>query len=166
MRPNLTLWLTVLLSLLMALCLELLPLPLNLSAWQPPWVLLTLLYWVIQQRGNLGMTGAFVIGLVMDVATSTPLGVHALAYVLLTALTQLAQRILVTQTMIQQALWMAGAATLLHLVILLMDNSVLDEKPLTQHFIPAITALIAWPVINLAAWHGQSSAQRFRARWK
>lgn len=166
MRSYLLLQFSVLLSLLIALCLELLPLPPGLGAWQPPWVLLTLLYWVISQRGSVGMTGAFVMGLVMDVAASTPLGVHALAYVPLTALTLLAQRILITQTVIQQALWMAGATTLLQLVILLMGHGVQDDTPLAQYFLPSLATLIAWPLLNLVAWYGQIGAQRFRARWK
>ncbi|MBD3743428.1 MAG: hypothetical protein IE930_22510, partial [Stenotrophomonas sp.] len=49
MRPDPWTWLAVLLSLLLALVLELLPFPQHIAEVQPPWLLLIVLYWSILQ---------------------------------------------------------------------------------------------------------------------
>ena len=48
----------------------------------PDWVALVLTFWCIHQPLKVGMAAAFVLGLAMDVADSSVLGQHALAYVL------------------------------------------------------------------------------------
>ena len=67
-------------SLLLAYLLALLPwsgLALDL---QPDWVLLVLLHWWLREPWRVGQGAAFSAGLLMDIAQTGTLGVHALAY--------------------------------------------------------------------------------------
>ena len=50
--------------------------------WLPDWVALVLVFWCVREPRHVGMGSGFVLGLAMDVADSSVLGQHALAYVL------------------------------------------------------------------------------------
>ena len=58
----------------------LMPLPLSLEKFRPDWVLITLMYWslAIPHRVNIGW--AWVMGLVMDLAIGSSLGINSLSY--------------------------------------------------------------------------------------
>ncbi len=68
----------VLLALLIALSLEVAPLPAALEAWRPPWVALTVIYWAMLQPGRYGVGIAWLVGIVLDVLKGSILGQHAL----------------------------------------------------------------------------------------
>lgn len=88
-------------SLLLALCLELLPLgPLP---WRPDVLLVVLTFWVLYQPSRVGIVIAFILGLAMDVHSASLLGQHALAYIVVVSWVQASRnRILWYQTGIQQ----------------------------------------------------------------
>lgn len=74
---------TVLISLLTALCLEIFPLP-SWAEWiKPEWALLTLIYWSLTLPNKIGITVAFIIGILMDLLTNTLLGQHAFIFALI-----------------------------------------------------------------------------------
>jgi rod shape-determining protein MreD len=68
-------------SLFLALLLNFLPV--SEWYWMPDWVALVLVFWSIRESRRVSMGMGFLLGLVMDVADSSLLGQHALAYVLL-----------------------------------------------------------------------------------
>lgn len=70
-------------SLLLAFCLELLPLgPLH---WRPDVVVVVLSFWALYQPQRVGLAVAFCLGLAMDVHSASLLGQHALAYIVVVA---------------------------------------------------------------------------------
>src|SRR3979411_2911318 len=73
----------VLLTLLVALGLNLLPLTDLALSVRPDFLALALLYWCIQEPRLVGVGAAWFVGLVMDVADATVFGQHALAYAVL-----------------------------------------------------------------------------------
>jgi len=75
--------LVITLSFLVALVLTLLPLPVWAVWLRPQWVFMTLIFWAMYFPYRVGLGSAFAVGLVMDLATGTLLGQHALVYVLL-----------------------------------------------------------------------------------
>lgn len=70
----------------------------------PDMLALVLLFWTVHQTRRVGMTMAFVLGLLMDVHQSALLGQNALAYVGLTYLGLLMQRRLLWFPLKEQAL--------------------------------------------------------------
>jgi rod shape-determining protein MreD len=70
----------ILLSLLAALLLDFLPT--SAWPWMPDWVALAIIFWSIREPRRVGMGAGFILGLAMDVADSSLMGQHALAYVL------------------------------------------------------------------------------------
>ena len=74
----------VILSFLIALLLQMIPLP-TWTIWlRPEWVLLVLLYWALYFPERVGLNIAFLLGLIMDLIVGTLFGEHALGFVLLT----------------------------------------------------------------------------------
>lgn len=70
----------ILLSLLAALLVNFLPT--SAWPWMPDWIALVIVFWSIREPRRVGMGSGFILGLAMDVADSSLMGQHALAYVL------------------------------------------------------------------------------------
>jgi hypothetical protein len=82
----------ILITLLAALLLNFLPT--SAWPWMPDWAALLLIFWSIREQ-RVGMGSGFIFGLAMDVADSSLMGQHALAYVLaIYAASALSRRIL------------------------------------------------------------------------
>ncbi len=80
-------FIVVALSLLVALLLEIIPVP-SWAVWlRPEWVVLTLFYWALVLPDRVGVNVAFSMGILMDLLTGTLLGEHALVYVLVSYIT-------------------------------------------------------------------------------
>ena len=83
----------ILITLLAALLLNFLPT--SAWPWMPDWAALLLIFWSIREQRYVGMGSGFIFGLAMDVADSSLMGQHALAYVLaIYAASALSRRIL------------------------------------------------------------------------
>lgn len=69
------------LSFLVALLLDILPLP-DWAVWlKPAWVELVLIFWMLVSPDRVGMTVAFLLGLLMDLLMGTLLAEHAAVFV-------------------------------------------------------------------------------------
>ncbi|MGD9887777.1 MAG: rod shape-determining protein MreD [Halothiobacillaceae bacterium] len=120
MRSEWSLGLIVVLSMLLAMLLELAPLPHELSPWRAPWLLVMVVFWGLQLPGAVGLGVAWLAGLLLDAATSAPLGTHALIFTVASALTFAARRLLLTFSILQQAVWMAALSLMQYGILLLI----------------------------------------------
>lgn len=136
---------TVVVTLLLALMLTMLPLPDWANYARPDWLTLVLIYWVMALPMSIGVTVAFVFGLLLDVSQSTLLGHHALALIVVIFLVQqLYQRIRV-YTLVQQALFV-GILLIIKQLIVLWISGITDNAPDTSlYFLPALTGALVWP---------------------
>ena len=64
-------------TLLIALVLQIVPLPIQVDIYRPDWVLIVLAYWTmaLPHRVNVGV--AFMAGIAMDILLGTSLGIHS-----------------------------------------------------------------------------------------
>jgi rod shape-determining protein MreD len=133
----------IVLTLFAALFLNLLPLGRIVGV--PDWVALVLAFWCVREPLKVGMTAAFILGVVSDVADASLMGQHALAYVLLAfAASGLSRRIL----------WFPLGQQALHILPLLIGTQLvmLLVRMASGAEFPGILYLIA-PVIATALWH-------------
>jgi rod shape-determining protein MreD len=137
----------ILLTLLIAVVLNLVPLPAWLTWAWPDFVAVTLVYWGIFQPRRLGLFPAWLLGLLMDVADATLFGQHAAAYsALMFAAIFLHRRI----QMFPMPYQIAHVAALLlaqqgiQLLIRLVDGA---EFPGVQFFVSSLVAAALWPVL-------------------
>lgn len=132
----------IVLSLIVALVLNLIPA--GRIPGVPDWVALVLAFWCVREPFKVGMTAAFAIGIVMDVADAALFGQHALGYVLLAyGAGRLSRRVL----------WFSFAEQALHLLPLLLAVQVVTvlvrlaggaDFPGWAYFLGSFTAALLW----------------------
>lgn len=149
MPRELKIGLTLLLSLLLALVMELLPYPDALAQLQPPWLLLVVVYWSLLQPAPFGLTAAWLMGLGFDALQASPLGTHAALFTLVATAVLALQRLLYNLPVIQQALWIAGLVFLYTLGELWLGGRLSTGRLSAQDFLPVLSTLLAWPLIRL-----------------
>ncbi len=139
-------WLfAVMLSLGLALLLTGLPLPDVINPWRPAWVPLTLFYWCIALPERVGVLGAWVVGILLDVMHGSLLGQHALglAFVAFVAV-RYHQRIRVYPP-IQQAM-VVGFLVLLYEAWMLVIYNTMGSRLYSLMFLfSALTSAVLWP---------------------
>ncbi|GEK47076.1 rod shape-determining protein MreD [Halomonas pacifica] len=90
-------------SLLLALCLQVMPLPDGWLIWRPDWLGLMLVYWCIAAPHRVGVLHGFVLGLLLDLIEGAPLGHNALVFSLLAFLCALVYQRMRAYSLVQQA---------------------------------------------------------------
>jgi rod shape-determining protein MreD len=138
-------WGLVVGTFVVALALELLPLPTWAEPARPLWVAAVLLWWCLHapQRANVG--SAFVLGILMDVLKGSVLGQHALALTLTAFLAARFHLQLRVFPMWQQTT-MVGVLTLLVGTLLWWtDGMAGQDSNLLLRLPGAITTALLWP---------------------
>ncbi len=150
MRNELALGLMVALSLLLTMLLELIPLPLalDLNPWRAPWLLVMVVFWILYLPAAIGIGVAWLAGLFLDAASSAPLGTHALVFTLASALTLAARRLLLTFSVIQQAIWIAALSIMQHGILLL----ILPSTGLSGMLQSALSAGLFWLALHFVLY--------------
>jgi rod shape-determining protein MreD len=144
----------VLLTLLLGLIGNLLPVSGLALALRPDFLALTLLYWCIQEPRLISVGVAWGLGLLMDVADGTLFGQHALAYAVLAYAAEYFRRRVLRFPLWQQAAQVAALLLLCSALVLLVR--VVGGAPLPRWTYavgplvgallwPAVTALLQWP---------------------
>ncbi len=105
-------------SLFVALCLNMLPW--GRVAGVPDFLAVALVFWNVHQPRRVGVGGAFVLGLLMDVHQGALLGQHALAYTLLSFFAITVHRRLLWFTVASQAVQIMPLFVAAHVVSLLV----------------------------------------------
>ena len=146
-------------TLVLALMLNLLPAhtaPLNAALansipWRlmvPDWVALTLVFWSIHQPRRVGLTIAWLLGLLVDVDHASLLGEHALAYAILSYS---------AITLHRRVSWFGLSAQIAHVlplllaaqaVILLIRLAAGGGFPGWMYFASSLTAAALWPLVS------------------
>lgn len=135
-------------SLLIALLINLLPLQEIILLIRPDFVALTLLYWSINHPQRIGMSLAFIVGLVMDVSHNSILGQHALAYCMIAFFGIILHRRLRLFNVFQQVpqiFWMLLIAQLVVFITGALGGTYFPEW---YYFFSSITGALLWPVIS------------------
>ncbi len=111
-------------SVLLALLLALLPLPLLLQPLRPYWLALVLAYWVIEEPERVGLGFVFIVGLIADISFGGLLGEQALRLVVMAFILQRFRARMRFFPLSQQALAIGGlllndriVASAIHLAI-------------------------------------------------
>jgi rod shape-determining protein MreD len=137
----------ILLTLVVALLLNLVGLPGLLQLLRPDFIALTLIYWVVYHPRRVGFLPAWLLGLAMDVADGSLFGQHALAYAVMMYLAILLQRRIVMFGMRQQVLHVLvilAVAQAVMLLVRIMDGA---GFPSPLYFAPSVLGALLWPAL-------------------
>jgi rod shape-determining protein MreD len=138
-------------TLVLSLMLNLLPLPRD--GWGlmvPDWVALTLVFWNIHQPRRVGLTVAWLLGLVMDVNHASLLGEHALAYSILSFAAIIMHRRVRWFSMAGQVVHVLPLFVAAQLVVALIRLIVGGAFPGVLYFSSSLLATLLWPVVTFA----------------
>jgi rod shape-determining protein MreD len=111
---------------------------------RPDFVLLVLLFWVVNEPRMVGLGMAFTLGLLVDVNDSMLLGQHALAYVVAAYFAQSLRVRILSFALPEQALHVLGLAVLATLITLLLNLLLGQDFP--------GWAILASPPLTAIAW--------------
>jgi rod shape-determining protein MreD len=138
----------ILMSILVAMGLNLLPLPSSVAVNNPDWVLLCLVYWALALPERVGVVSAWCVGLIMDVLTAHLMGQHAMAYALVIYLCIRIHRRMRLYPPVQQAVsvffYLGGSQVFLFWTGRLQGS---QEKPAIAWFAIVLGAIMWFPVL-------------------
>ena len=138
----------IIMSMLIALFLQILPLPVWSAAFRPDWVLLVVLYWIMQlpERINIGI--AWAMGFILDGLNGSLLGEHALAFLIPAFLMTYWQRRFFLFPIWQQALLVGGMEGLFKFVILIVQGAIGQPPVGVEYWFSIPTTLLLWPWVQ------------------
>jgi rod shape-determining protein MreD len=136
------------LSLVIAMCLAILPMPEWASWARPAWVLMVLIFWTMKMPYQVNVGLAWCAGLALDVLTGTMLGEHALALTIVIYLVYSFHRRIRMYPMLQQGLSVL-VFVLLYQLILYGIQGFVDEPPRSQlYWLCSLTSVLLWPWLS------------------
>lgn len=132
-------------TLLVALFLTILPLPAVAEDLRPQWMAMTLVFWALALPERVGVFWAFGTGLVLDVATGTLLGHHALGLsVVAYVAVELHARVRIF-ALWQQALFVWVLLILERLLALWVLGATGQPMPSLSYWGSTFVGLLLWP---------------------
>jgi rod shape-determining protein MreD len=133
---------------LLALVLNVVPLPSWLSVIRPAFVVLAVIYWSLKAPRAGGITLGFLGGLAVDVFKGAVLGQYALATSLI-AYVAIRQHLLIrNKPVFEQTLYVAVALFLWELVIWSIDGWTGGSPSGWLRWVPVITGALLWPLLG------------------
>lgn len=138
-------WVT--LSIMIALMLTILPLPLWAAWFRPEWLVLVVMYWIIALPNRLNLGVAWCLGLLLDALSGTILGEHAMAMIMVAYTAVKQHRRIRTANIWQQSFTMGMLIALFQAVIFLIQ-AIMGQVPSSPlYWLPTITSMLFWPWI-------------------
>lgn len=138
----------LLLSLAAALLLDFIPFPPAIATWLPEWTALMTLYWALYRPQNIGIGAAFIIGLLFDIGTATPLGLHALGFMTAVYLIQQNHNQILIYSYGLQSLVILGALLLINLIAVIIHLFASHQFVGWPIFLPSFISALLWPLLN------------------
>lgn len=135
----------VILSLALALLLSVIVLPDWAVHLRPQWVALVLLYWWLMSPDRVGITAAWVSGLLLDVLTDSLLGAHALSLSVIAFITlHIHQRTRIFPLW-QQSLVVFSLLLIEHLIHYWILGLTTAVNPGLEYWLQPLVGLLIWP---------------------
>ena len=139
----------VLLSIVVGLLLNLVPVGEPILSYRPDFLAIVLLYWCIQEPRFVGVGTAWMVGLVMDVGDATVFGQHALAYAVLAYGAEFFRRRVLRFPLWQQAVQVAVLLVFCALLVLLVRFVGGASLPKWSYLLSPLVGTLLWPLASV-----------------
>jgi len=135
----------ILLSLLVALMLNIWPLPELAQLLRPDWVALVLIYWILAMPHRVNVGTAWLAGLVLDALTGSVLGQHALGLSVLALLVAGIHLRVRVFPLWQQAVTVMALLLIYEVILLMVDGATGQLHHLEWRWGPVLIGTLFWP---------------------
>ncbi|MBZ5486634.1 rod shape-determining protein MreD [Halomonas aquamarina] len=132
-------------SLVLALCLEVMPLAEGWQVFRPEWIGLMLIYWCMRVPDRVGVFHGFVLGVLLDLIEGTALGQHALILSLLAFLCALVYPRFRAYSLVQQSVLVLVLLGLVQLVEQWLRTLTGEFSIHLSFLIPSLISAFLWP---------------------
>lgn len=136
-------------SLLFALLCQLFPWASQGIVLRPDFMLVVLLYWLFRAPYSCNAGTAWLIGVLVDLATGSLLGQHALAFTFAAYIALTFQRRFVLFSALQILAFTFSLLVFTRFVVLFLKLLAGHEMPSWHYFWPAVTGILFWLVLQL-----------------
>ncbi|RLV59030.1 rod shape-determining protein MreD [Parashewanella curva] len=144
---------------MVALVLQIMPLPAELEAWRPDWVLITLICWTMRLPLRYSIFTGFILGVVLDVLLGATIGIRALGFSICIYLVLMYQQRLMNFPRWQQSLVVFAIVALYQLLVYWLEFILGVRTFSVDLFYPAISSFVIW---RWAYWVIRSIAHKYR----
>jgi rod shape-determining protein MreD len=136
---------SIALSIIIALVLQIMPMPAVVDLYRPDWVLLVLSYWALALPNRVNVGVAFFNGLILDILLGTSMGVHSFAMSLCIYVLAANHKRLRNYSVWQQSIIIGIMTALYNLVNFWLQHLLTDIYFLIDYLWPVASAMIIWP---------------------
>ncbi|WP_133405676.1 rod shape-determining protein MreD [Parashewanella tropica] len=144
---------------MVALVLQIMPLPTELEAWRPDWLLITLICWTMYLPHRYSIFTGFVLGVILDVLLGATIGIRALSFSICIYLVLMYQQRLMNFPRWQQSLVVFVIVALYQLLVYWVELILGVGTLSVSMFYPAISSFVIW---RWAYWVIRSIAHKYR----
>lgn len=135
-------------SFIIALLLTTIPLPGWLGDWRPAWVAMMLIYWCMVLPERVGVSIAWVLGLLLDVHTGALLGQNAMGLSVIAYLTLRLQRQIRIYPLLQQSIFICFYLLLLQFFTLWIRGIAGIPPQQWLFWAPVASSVLLWPLFS------------------
>jgi rod shape-determining protein MreD len=143
----------IIVTILMAMCLRIVPWPSFLAEINPDWILLVLIYWAIAVPEHLGIFHAWAIGLLTDVLTGTVFGQYALAYSLVIYSCLMLHKRLRQFPLHQQCFFVFFCLLFTQILLFWLRNIQYSAQLHSSFWQPVFAGTFCWPLVYSTLRH-------------
>lgn len=134
-------------SIIFAMGLNIADWPQPMALFNPNWVLLVVIYWVLAAPDRVGIFSAWTIGLLTDVLTGRMLGLNALVNSLVAFLCLRLHKRLRQYPVIQQGLFIFICLFVSQFLIFWITDSRTPARAPYAFWLPALSGTLFWPLV-------------------
>ena len=136
---------SIALSIVIALVLQIMPMPAMADLYRPDWVSLVLSYWALALPNRVNIGVAFFTGLILDILLGTSMGVHSFAMCLCIYVLAVNHKRLRNYSVWHQSIIIGIIAALYNLVIFWVQHLITDIYFLLNYLWPVLSSMVIWP---------------------
>ena len=134
-------------TLIIAMCLRIAPLPESLALLNPDWVLLVLIYWSLAIPERVGIGHAWILGILVDVLMGRLFGQYALSYSLIIYMVLIWHRQLRQFPLIQQSAFVFGCLLISQLLLFWFENIKAPAQLNVTFWLPVLSGTVSWFIV-------------------
>lgn len=137
-------WWFISTSILIALVLSIMPLPIELRPFWPNWAALIVIYWAMALPHRVNIGTAWIVGFLLDILLGTILGVHALALAIVTFVVSSNFQKLRNFSVWQQSFLIGVFLVLYHIIVFWVNRFILSLNFSIEYIMPALSGAVLW----------------------